>query len=439
MHRQTLAFSAALASASPLRPLLQRARPAHAEDSKDGQAGPICYDCVRGAKRVFCGGEHTLIRDADSLEVFQLGACGLGFKHDDAEAASKPSNYLRKVSLPGPAAGVFPGYYHNVFRLNGGRCYSYGCGRQAPNDGQLCNGSVTEDTEPVQTQLQFADAALGGHHSVFRTRRGEVHACGAGWQGQMGNDSLRYTNPQHAKVTGLPDQVRAVSGGYYHNAALTQDGKCYVWGCNEQCQLGAQTTGDQVKKPRELRALTGDALPKGRIAAFDGGYAHSVVLLEDGRVFALGNHTDGQRGLDPDIDEPALVNEVSDLPGPAQAIAVGNHHTLILVKGVIYAFGSDEYGQVSGRRPSGDEEDDRRLHKPQAVLGLPDAKADPVIHVSAGICHSGAQTASGRVFLWGCGGNGQTGLGPAPDGAAITEVDISDLARRCKAKQFSMV
>ena len=121
---------------------------------------PSCAECLRTAARVFCGGEHTLIRDPTTLEVYQLGACGLGFDHD-AGASAQADDYLRRVPVPEPAVGVFPGYYHNFIKTTR-RCFTYGCGRQAPNDGQLLTGSLREDTWPTATKIRFAQAAAGG-------------------------------------------------------------------------------------------------------------------------------------------------------------------------------------------------------------------------------------------------------------------------------------
>eukprot|EP00747_Dinoflagellata_sp_TGD_P197462 gnl/TRDRNA2_/TRDRNA2_68833_c0_seq1.p1 gnl/TRDRNA2_/TRDRNA2_68833_c0~~gnl/TRDRNA2_/TRDRNA2_68833_c0_seq1.p1 ORF type:complete len:413 (+),score=47.46 gnl/TRDRNA2_/TRDRNA2_68833_c0_seq1:17-1255(+) len=403
-------------------------------DGDEGSA-PECAACVKAAKRVFCGGEHTLLRDPDTLAVFQLGACGLGFDHDNPDAAG--TTYTRQVPLPGPAAGVFAGYYHNLVKLIGGRCVAYGCGRQAPNDGQLFNGSISEDTAPVPTGAlrSFADAALGGHHSVCRTRGGEVWAAGAGWQGQMGNGGLQYKNPQPVRVPDLPTNfTERLAGGYYHTAALGGQGDCYVWGCNEQGQLGVgkPEEGPQVTRPQRLSERVPELVGSG-VKAFAGGYGHSALLLLDGRVLTLGNHSEGQRALDPDldIDAPGVANEVSGLPGPADAIAAGNHHTLVVVDGRTFAFGSNEYGQVLGQgAPPPDAED--KVWQPQAVAGLPSHKEDPVVHVSAGICHSAAQTASGRVFLWGCGGNGQTGDSSLSASVPVTEININEIAQRCR-------
>eukprot|EP00928_Gymnodinium_smaydae_P070866 TRINITY_DN54615_c0_g1_i1.p1 TRINITY_DN54615_c0_g1~~TRINITY_DN54615_c0_g1_i1.p1 ORF type:complete len:481 (+),score=55.98 TRINITY_DN54615_c0_g1_i1:118-1443(+) len=427
-HDRVVRFATAWTSAALLSAagLMTGSQSVQASETSAGEEE--CAECVRKAARVFCGGEHTLLRDPRTLEVYQLGACGLGFAHDDADAAADAKNYERKVPLPNAAAAVFAGYYHNFFKLTNGRCYTYGCGRQAPNDGQLIIDADTEETTPVPTSVRFAEAVLGGHHSVCRTARGEVWASGAGWQGQMANGGLEYKNVVPLRIDSLP-RVQKLSTGYYHNAALSDDGEWYVWGCNEQEQLGKKPAGEErILKPRKLSECVPE-LAGVRIQTIDGGYGHSVFLSSDGRVFTAGNHSEGQRGVSPEGDDIPPPGEVAGLGGPVEAIAAGSHHTLAVVKGRVMAFGSDEYGQVSGRGEPAEDSDDVASWRPCVVAGLPDN--DPVVRVSAGICHSAAQTASGRVFLWGCGGNGQTGDGSLPTSSPTREIDMAAVAKRC--------
>ena len=169
-------------------------------------------------------------------------------------------------------------------------------------------------------------------------------------------------------------------------------------------------------------------LKDAEITSIDGGYGHTVLLTREGTVYTLGNHSEGQRGLDADLDEAPPVTTVLGLPGAASAAVAGSHHTLVVVQGRVYGFGSDEFGQVRGAgEPEKDE--DQRVSRPHAVAGLPND--DPVVRVDAGICHSAAETASGRIYLWGCGGNGQTGDPDLPASSRVHELRISELSKRC--------
>lgn len=256
---------------------------------------------------------------------------------------------------------------------------------------------------------------------------GQVLTAGAGWQGQMGNDTLEYKNKQAIPLAGVP-RIQRLAAGYYHNAALGDDGEWYVWGCNETCQLGVSDT-PQIKFPTKLSHLVPDLAGK-QIVDVEGGYVHTVLRFADGSVYTMGGHTEGQRGLDPELEEPPLLNKVEGLPGPAEGIASGNHHVLVIVAGRLYGFGSDEFGQVRGCGDPDNADSEHCVSTPVLIQGLP--SDDPVIKVSAGICHSAAQTKSGRVFLWGCGSNGQTGDGSLPSSSPIREVRLDRIASLCK-------
>lgn len=278
------------AALSLLPACLPKRRPLQAEEEAESNEGFLsCAECVRTAARVFCGGEHTLIRDPKTLEIYQLGACGLGFDHD-AGASAQADDYLKQVPLSEPAIAVFPGYYHNFIKTTRS-CFTYGCGRQAPNDGQLLNGSLSEDTWPTSTKLRFAEAAAGGHHSICRTRNGDVWASGAGWQGQMGNGSLQYKNEKPQRVDSLP-RICRIATGYYHIAALAENGEWFFWGCNEQLQLASSIADPQIKTPQPVSKLLPE-LKDREITSVDGGYGHTVLLTREGTVYTLGNHSEG--------------------------------------------------------------------------------------------------------------------------------------------------
>lgn len=174
--------------------------------------------------RVFCGGEHTLVVAPGGV-LLQLGACGLGF-----DWAKGTGNYVAKVPVAGPFKAVVAGYYHNILATMG-QCFSYGCGRQASNDGQLARSSTDEHTTPLLVP-SFAQGFCGGHHSVLLMSNA-LRACGAGWQAQMGNGRMDYKNPNLQTVQiSQALKTQLLGGVYYHNAASGK-GRCEVWGCNE--------------------------------------------------------------------------------------------------------------------------------------------------------------------------------------------------------------
>jgi len=152
-----------------------------------------------------------------------------------------------------------------------------------------------------------------------------------------------------------------------HSALLTHSGDFYLWGWNDAQQLG-----------REYHGI-GDE--HGLFAS------HPVV--------------------------PPLEIKV-------ESAALGHNHTLIIEKGtgILYAFGEDNRGQVSGIAGN-------------SRKGLTRVEIGEVLDVSAGLFHSAAITNDGELVTFGCGRFGQT-LPVTDNGVTIARWRPSDGSRLVK-------
>ena len=70
------------------------------------------------------------------------------------------------------------------------------------------------------------------------------------------------------------------SCGYYHTAFVSQDGRLFVFGNNEDRQLG-RSTSDRFAGPIQV------SFPD-LVKAVACGHQHTVVLTEKGQVYACG-------------------------------------------------------------------------------------------------------------------------------------------------------
>ena len=70
----------------------------------------------------------------------------------------------------------------------------------------------------------------------------------------MGNGGLQYKNEKPQRVDGLP-RICRIATGYYHMAALAENGEWFFWGCNEQLQLASSIADPQIKTPQPLSKL----------------------------------------------------------------------------------------------------------------------------------------------------------------------------------------
>ncbi|MBW7928438.1 MAG: hypothetical protein H3C58_10225 [Fimbriimonadaceae bacterium] len=176
----------------------------------------------------------------------------------------------------------------------------------------------------------------------------------------------------------------SLAGGASHSLGLRIDGTVWAWGHNERGQLGVGTITDRLT-PTQTLGLTG-------VIDVAAGRDYSIALRGDGSVWAWGSNEYGQLGDGTTTGSSTPVWTMVGLPGVA-AIAAGSHHSLALRSdGSVWAWGSNEYGQL------GDGTTTRRL-SPVQVIGLTDAVA-----IAAGAGHSLAIRRDGSVWAWGNGG-----------------------------------
>ncbi len=124
--------------------------------------------------------------------------------------------------------------------------------------------------------------------------------------------------------------VTAIAAGGDHNLALTNNNQIWGWGSDKFTEssgggggLGAVgPDGTAVLFPQIMQGVTG------KVVAIAAGTYHSLALTDDGRVWAWGHNDQGQLG-DSTFTDPFGVFPVKGLKG-AKAIAAGGGHGLAL-------------------------------------------------------------------------------------------------------------
>ena len=142
-----------------------------------------------------------------------------------------------------------------------------------------------------------------------------------------------------------------------------------------------------------LAALPSLALAQSTIA---GGTAFTVIVKNDGTVWAFGTNSDGQLGDNTTTPRksPVQVAGLSNI----QAVAASGGHVLALTSaGTVYSWGDNSHGQV-GNSVTGTD------RKTPYSLSLSN-----VVAIAAGEFHSLALTSSGDVYAWGENGFGELG------------------------------
>ncbi len=244
-------------------------------------------------------------------------------------------------------------------------------------------------------------------------------------------------DPQPAPVEGLPersqDRVTKIAAGFYNTFAMCRSGALFCAGENQNAQCGFQSGARNLFRMVRVRS----GLEKEKIAAASGGYCHTLALTRDGRVLTLGCGEDGQRGDNREPEDPdrPVVTEAklpvnadgATRPRVVQVAAGANHSVVLSEDGRVFAFGSNEYGQCGPPRESGgaslpqnddddDDDEEEELLVPPIIapreVTLPSGTG-PIASVSAGYTHTVLTSVAGKVLMFGQNSNGQLGMGSA--------------------------
>lgn len=245
---------------------------------------------------------------------------------------------------------------------------------------------------PVVGQSGITAIAAGEEHSVALRYDGLVIAWGANDGGWWGLDHGQAEVPAAGRT-----RVTAIAGGGRHTVALKDDGTVLAWGKNATGEVTGTPSIVDGAAPVIANPVTlgGEVLREVIAIAAGGGYSgHTVVLTHDGTVSAWGNNYSGQVTGTPstDNDGSAVANPVI-LEGQAltgvTAIAAGRDHTVALKgDGTVVAWGA------SGLTGAG------RVALNGQVL-------DSVTAIAAGGFHTVALKGDGTVVAWGGNGAGQ--------------------------------
>jgi len=171
------------------------------------------------------------------------------------------------------------GYCHTLVRKGDGVVYSMGCG----DDGQRGDGMGEEDEEEggggpraVTTRVPLptpaAAVAAGANHSVVLGTDGRVYTFGANDVGQCGvvptgaataddddedDESGRpILSPTPVQLPPDAGKVSQVSAGYAHTVLTTESGRVFVFGQNDNGQLGVDAGVQEFMAGKDPEAQT---------------------------------------------------------------------------------------------------------------------------------------------------------------------------------------
>jgi len=201
-------------------------------------------------------------------------------------------------------------------------------------------------------------------------------------------DGYHPTQNELYELYSASGDIIQVAAGYSHTLVLKEDGAVWAWGGNNYGQCGNNTTS----KSEILVQVIGLT----DVVAIAAGFYHSMAIKSDGTVWAWGYNSFGQLG-DGTTSIKTTPVQVSGLTDTL-AVAIGDYHSMAIKSdGTAWAWGRNNYGQLGDDTTS-------TSTTPVQVRGL-----TSVIQVAAGNSHSLAIKSDGTVWAWGYNYYGQLG------------------------------
>ena len=218
----------------------------------------------------------------------QYGQLGLGTAMNDSTPVNVP--FPSGVTSWAEAAG---GGYHTLAIGNDGNLYSWGYNIY----GELGLGNTTNQSTPQKVAFPtgvtgWRVVAAGAFHSLAIGNDGNVYECGYGI-------SIGGSNQTTFQKVGLPSGVlswTSIAAGSFNCFAIGSDGNLYGWGYNGYGQLGIGNTTNQ-STPQKVAFPTGVTGWTSVVAGGGGLTTHTLVIGNDGNLYAWGSNNYGQLGI----------------------------------------------------------------------------------------------------------------------------------------------
>jgi alpha-tubulin suppressor-like RCC1 family protein len=303
------------------------------------------------------------------------------------------------VALSGVEKIAVGGYHVTVLRSDGS-VWAWGDSRGSQiGDGTSINRSSPVPVTGLGPGSGITALSAGGIHMLALHADGTIFSWGDNYTHALGRDGSGATP---ARVIGMANATQVAAGGG-HSAARRSDGTVWTWGHNSNGQLGDGTSTALYggrDTPQQVAGLANVRL----VAA--GGW-HTVVLKEDGTLWAWGRNDSGQLGDGTQVDRLSPVRVAAALTGVV-AISAGDSHTLALKNdGTVWGWGA--YYRLA-------ETDGGDTTVPAQMRSIPSS-----IALSAG-AHSLVLRADGSVFGFGPNNNGGLGDGTFVDRSTAVAV-----------------
>ncbi|XP_037646065.1 retinitis pigmentosa 1-like 1 protein [Sebastes umbrosus] len=327
----------------------------------------------------------------DDVDIPETGAIFTFGKSSFAD--NVPSTFWLKNDQP---VHLSCGGEHTAVVTENGRLLMFGGNAW----GQLGRGFKPAARKPASVKALKSEkvklVACGRDHTIVCTWRGSVYVAGSNHEGQLGMGHCNNTTSFHLLHPFCDHApIKMLSAGCNTSAALTEDGRLWMWGANAVGQIGL---GDEGFAAEPTEVDVGEA-----VLWVSCGYHHSAFVTVDGDLYTFGESANGRLGLQVEqLANHRVPQRVQGILGRVTQVCCGGEHTVALTEENVYTFGRGQYGQL-GHGTFLFEVD---LPKP-----LEHFSNSSIKHIACGEKHTAVMTSNGLLYTFGDGRHGKLGLG----------------------------
>jgi len=320
---------------------------------------------------------------------------------------------------------IWCGHSHNIAKTSDGKFYVWGLN----TSGQLGLGNTSPVAVPTYNPYlsgaDIVDIWIYGWFNIAKTSDGSYYVWGNNTNSQLGlgpgkgsiidiptlNPYLTAGSSEYVGASGT--SITDIYLGFYSGIAKASDGSCFVWGLNNQGQLGLGHNTSPIEAPEPNPYLTSLS-----ISDIWAGHSNYIAKTSDGNFYVWGSNSSGSLGMGPSYiyisslstptPNPYLTNGDSLYINSSGAdivdIWMGIVHTIVKTSdGEFYVCGNNYYGELGIGPSYSSVYNQHELFYNSNLTSVIDIWTYGQFNI--------AKTSDGDYYVWGDNSYGQLGLG----------------------------
>lgn len=248
-------------------------------------AVPVPVEGLSGVTAISAGANHSLALLSNGTVMAwgnnENGQLGIGSGSIEESTLPVPVKSLTNVTA------ISAGTNFSLALLANGTMMAWG----ENESGQLGTGTFGSSDAPVAVKKLTGVTAIaaGGEFSLALLTDGTVQAWGDDTRGELGNVGIEEANSRTAVPVEHLAGVTAIAAGARHALALLGSGAVMAWGDDASGELGNGTIKPSEPAPVAVSGLSG-------ATAITAGTQDSAALLGSGSVMTWGTNSQGVLG-----------------------------------------------------------------------------------------------------------------------------------------------